>query len=253
MWSRELAVRSVFCIWGGPILALAGLWLLVSHSWPIRILITYFRDEHGRRPRPAPPQTARSPLTGAPRRANLTGEQKANIHGDSTPFTGYGPQAGRHRPLASEGESFRQGHEVEYFTLPVRSLLNRCTGVRMPFTWTINPYRGCEFACKYCYARYTHEYMEMRDGADFERKIYVKQDAADLRRGAQADKAEASTSRSGRPRIPISRPSAASKSRGQFWKSSPPQGLDLGIVTKGNMILRDLDVLRQIDKRTGSW
>src|SRR5438067_13798100 len=82
--------------------------------------------------------------------------------------------------LASHGESVRQGHEVEYFTLPVRSLLNRCVSKRqMPFTWTINPYRGCEFACKYCYARYTHEYMEL-DGSEFERKIYVKKDAAPL-------------------------------------------------------------------------
>src|SRR5438309_5894829 len=80
--------------------------------------------------------------------------------------------------LAAEGESLRQGHDVEYFTLPARSLLNRCTVARMPFTWTINPYRGCEFACKYCYARYTHEFMELRDGVDFERKIYVKQHAA---------------------------------------------------------------------------
>ena len=84
--------------------------------------------------------------------------------------------------LAAHGETLRQGHEVEYFTLPVRSLLNRCTGVRMPFEWTINPYRGCEFACKYCYARYTHEFMEMREGVDFEQKIYVKQHAADLLR-----------------------------------------------------------------------
>src|SRR5258708_11476026 len=82
--------------------------------------------------------------------------------------------------LASHGESVRQGHEVEYFTLPVRSLLNRCSGSRMPFTWTINPYRGCEFACKYCYARYTHEFMEMRDVVDFEQKIYAKQHAAEL-------------------------------------------------------------------------
>ncbi len=52
----------------------------------------------------------------------------------------------------------------------------------MPFTWTINPYRGCEFACKYCYARYTHEFMEMHDGLDFERKNYVKQQAAWLLR-----------------------------------------------------------------------
>src|SRR6202050_2340276 len=84
--------------------------------------------------------------------------------------------------LAAEGETLREGHNVEYFTLPARSLLNRCTGVRMPFTWTINPYRGCEFACKYCYARYTHEFMEMRDGAEFEQKIYVKQHTADLLR-----------------------------------------------------------------------
>ena len=84
--------------------------------------------------------------------------------------------------LAAEGTSLREAHEVEYFTLPVRSLLNRCTGVRMPFTWTINPYRGCEFACKYCYARYTHEFMELRDGVDFEQKIFVKQHAANLLR-----------------------------------------------------------------------
>src|SRR5438045_1571837 len=67
----------------------------------------------------------------------------------------------------------------EYFLLPVRSILNRCDSQRVPFEWTINPYRGCEFACKYCYARYTHEYMEL-DGAEFEKKIYVKKDAAPL-------------------------------------------------------------------------
>src|SRR6266567_2896052 len=80
--------------------------------------------------------------------------------------------------LASEGESLREGHNVEYFTLPAKSLLNRCVSHRqMPFTWTINPYRGCEFGCLYCYARYTHEFMEMRDGMAFEQKIYVKQHA----------------------------------------------------------------------------
>ena len=85
--------------------------------------------------------------------------------------------------LAAEGESLREGHNVEYFTLPARSLLNRCNSQRgLPFTWTINPYRGCEFACKYCYARYTHEFMEMRDGTEFEQKIYVKQHTAELLR-----------------------------------------------------------------------
>src|SRR5205809_231890 len=74
--------------------------------------------------------------------------------------------------LAAHGESVRQGHEVEYFTLPVKSLLNRCDSRRqMPFTWTINPYRGCEFGCKYCYARYTHEFMEIRNSIDFLQEI----------------------------------------------------------------------------------
>src|SRR5499427_4449328 len=71
---------------------------------------------------------------------------------------------------------------VEYFDLESRSVLNRCDSPRMPFSWTINPYRGCEFGCQYCYARYTHEFMEMRDGMEFEQKIYVKQHAADLLR-----------------------------------------------------------------------
>src|ERR1700747_1780501 len=85
--------------------------------------------------------------------------------------------------MASEGESIREGHNVEYFTLESRSLLNRCVSKRrLPFTWTINPYRGCEFACKYCYARFTHEFMEMREPADFEQKIFVKQHAAELLR-----------------------------------------------------------------------
>ena len=60
----------------------------------------------------------------------------------------------------------------EYFLLPVKSILNRCDSNRVPFEWTINPYRGCEFACKYCYARYTHEFLDQRDPMAFERRIF---------------------------------------------------------------------------------
>src|SRR6266480_6358472 len=73
----------------------------------------------------------------------------------------------------------KSAERPEYFVLPVKSILNRCDSKRVPFEWTINPYRGCEFACKYCYARYTHEYMEL-DGSEFERKIYVKKDPPPL-------------------------------------------------------------------------
>ena len=63
----------------------------------------------------------------------------------------------------------------------MKSILNHCDSARVPFSWTVNPYRGCEFGCQYCYARYTHEYMDL-DGQDFEKKIYVKQDAGPLAR-----------------------------------------------------------------------
>jgi hypothetical protein len=123
--------------------------------------------------------------------------------------------------LASEAESLREGHNVEYFTLPAKSLLNRSTSRRgMPFTWTINPYRGCEFGCRYCYARYTHEFMEMRDGAEFEQKIYVKQHTADVLRRELRRVKPGKPSRSAPQPIPTNRPSAATKSHAAFSKSS---------------------------------
>jgi len=151
--------------------------------------------------------------------------------------------------LASQGESLRQGHEVEYFTLPVRSLLNRCTGVRMPFTWTINPYRGCEFACKYCYARYTHEFMEMRDGVDFEQKIFVKQHAADLLRQELhhvKPGEEIALGTATDPYQPAER--RFEITRAILQEFARHRGLAIGIVTKSNLVLRDLDVLQQIAK-----
>ena len=149
--------------------------------------------------------------------------------------------------LAAHGESLRQGHDVEYFTLPVRSLLNRCTAARMPFTWTINPYRGCEFACKYCYARYTHEFMELRDGVDFERKIFVKQHAAELLRqelSSVKPGEEIAIGTATDPYQPIER--RLEVTRAILEELSRHAGLELGIVTKSNLVLRDIDLLQRI-------
>ena len=76
----------------------------------------------------------------------------------------------------------RQRTGVQYFSLPARSALNRESSRRMPFAWTLNPYRGCEFGCKYCYARYTHEFMELSNGLDIERKICARRGAPELLR-----------------------------------------------------------------------
>jgi len=153
--------------------------------------------------------------------------------------------------LAAEGESLRQGHQVEYFTLPVRSLLNRCVSKReMPFSWTINPYRGCEFACKYCYARYTHEFMEMRDGIEFEQKIYIKQHAADLlrqelRRVKPGEEIAIGTATD--PYQPAEK--RFEVTRGILEELARHEGLELGIITKSNLVLRDLDMLREINRK----
>ena len=149
--------------------------------------------------------------------------------------------------LAAHGESVRQGHEVEYFNLPVRSLLNRCTGARMPFTWTINPYRGCEFACKYCYARYTHEFMEMRDGIEFEQKIYAKQHASDLlrqelRKVKPGEDIALGTATD--PYQPIEKKLEITRSI--LEEIARHSGFEVGIVTKSAMVVRDIDVLQQI-------
>ena len=149
--------------------------------------------------------------------------------------------------LAAEGESVRQGHEVEYFTLPVRSLLNRCTSARMPFAWTINPYRGCEFACKYCYARYTHEFMELRDGADFEQKIFIKQHAAELLRQELRQvkpEEEIAIGTATDPYQPAER--RFEVTRAILEEFSRHQGHRIGIVTKSNLIVRDVDLLRAV-------
>ncbi len=151
--------------------------------------------------------------------------------------------------LAADGDSLRQGHDVEYFTLPVRSLLNRCTGVRMPFTWTINPYRGCEFACKYCYARYTHEFMEMRDGIDFEQKIFVKQRAADLLRQELRQVKTGEDIAIGTATDPYQPAERRYEvTRAILEEFARHQGLELGIVTKSNLVLRDIDVLQRVVK-----
>jgi DNA repair photolyase len=150
--------------------------------------------------------------------------------------------------LAASGESLRLGHAVEYFTLPVRSLLNRCVSKReLPFTWTINPYRGCEFACKYCYARYTHEFMEMRDGTEFEQKIYVKQHAAELLRqelGQVKSAEEIAIGTATDPYQPAER--RFEVTRAILEEFARHQGFELGIVTKSNLILRDLELLQRI-------
>ena len=150
--------------------------------------------------------------------------------------------------IAAEGESLREGHNVEYFTLGTRSLLSRVVSARnLPFTWAINPYRGCEFACKYCYARYTHEFMELRDGVDFERKIFVKQQAAallrsELKKVKRGEEIAIGTATD--PYQPAER--RFEITRAILEELARHSGLEIGIVTKSNLVTRDAEILRRV-------
>src|SRR3989441_436539 len=73
------------------------------------------------------------------------------------------------------GPTVDERRGVEYHELHSKDLVNKFNARPMPFGWTVNPYRGCEMACRYCFARYTHEFLGLNDPDAFERKIYVKE------------------------------------------------------------------------------
>jgi DNA repair photolyase len=144
----------------------------------------------------------------------------------------------------------------EYFLLPVKSILNRCDSDRVPFEWTINPYRGCEFACKYCYARYTHVYMEI-DGGEFEKKIFVKQDASALLARDVNQKYSYESKASGYtqaehiaigtatdPYQPAEKEYGVT--RACLEELAKRDGLSISIITKSDQVVRDIDILKVI-------
>jgi DNA repair photolyase len=154
--------------------------------------------------------------------------------------------------LAACGEVADEGHLVEFRTLPVRSLLNNSVSRRgLWFAKSINPYRGCEFGCRYCYARYTHEFMEMKDPADFERRIYIKQNAAWLLRqelrSLRADE-EIALGTATDPWQPIERRARVTRSILEVLAEF--RGLRIGVVTKSTLIERDIDLLQRIAERS---
>jgi DNA repair photolyase len=111
----------------------------------------------------------------------------------------------------------------------------------------VNPYRGCEFGCKYCYARYTHEYMEL-DGGEFETKIYVKKDSGPL---AERDLAceriwgeHIAMGTATDPYQPAEKEFGAT--RAILERMAEREGLSLSITTKSNLVLRDIDLLQKI-------
>src|SRR5919204_2163753 len=89
-------------------------------------------------------------------------------------------------PLFEQGATVRtfdtpEFRGITFYEINAKSIINRVPEVsRVPFRWTINPYRGCSHACRYCFARNTHTYLDFDAGHDFDSKIVVKVNAGEL-------------------------------------------------------------------------
>src|SRR5580658_10791707 len=136
---------------------------------------------------------------------------------------------------------------ITFFEIQSRSIINKVPeSSRMAFRWTINPYRGCSHACKYCFARNTHTYLDMDAGRDFDSQIVVKVNAGDLLRRelaaprwrgehiAMGTNVDCYQRAEGRYQMMPGIIGALRDARNPF-----------SILTKGTLILRDLDLLAE--------
>ncbi|MPZ65029.1 MAG: radical SAM protein [Pseudonocardiaceae bacterium] len=135
---------------------------------------------------------------------------------------------------------------MTFYEVWARSIVNKVPGAsRMPFRWTINPYRGCSHSCVYCFARRTHEYLDLDSGHDFDSKIVVKVNAPELLR------AELRRPRWGREHIamgtnvdPYQRAEGRYRLMPPILEALRDAANPFSILTKGTLVLRDLDLLR---------
>jgi DNA repair photolyase len=143
--------------------------------------------------------------------------------------------------------------ETRFYEVRARSVLNRVPAKsRMPFRWTINPYRGCSHACSYCFARPTHKYLDFDAGRDFEREIVVKINApealrAELARPSwQGEHVALGTNTDpyqwveGRYRLMVG-----------IWEAMRDFANPCSVLTKSPLLLRDLPLMLQIAQRAG--
>jgi DNA repair photolyase len=168
--------------------------------------------------------------------------------------------------LAAEATHADDGHLIDFRAIQSRTILNKSVSKRqIKHYWTINPFRGCEFGCKYCFARYTHEFLQPapintppRGTLDipqqpwalaFEHEIYLKENAAwlleqELRNIDPSEEIAIGTATD--PYQPIERRVGITRSLLEVFARQ--KGLRIGIITKSSLITRDIDLLQQIAK-----
>ncbi|MER6561789.1 Rv2578c family radical SAM protein [Streptomyces sp. NPDC001027] len=136
---------------------------------------------------------------------------------------------------------------ITFHEIRARSILNRVPGAsRMPFEWTVNPYRGCTHACVYCFARKTHGYLDLDTGIGFDTQIVVKVNAAELlRRQLASSRWHGEHVAMGTNVDCYQRAEGRYRLMPGILAALRDRANPYSILTKGTLILRDLDLLRQ--------
>jgi DNA repair photolyase len=136
---------------------------------------------------------------------------------------------------------------MTFYEVQAKSVVNRVPEAsRMPFRWTINPYRGCQHACRYCYARQSHSYLELDTGVDFDTKVVVKVNAPELVR-----KKMASPTWAGEHIAMGTNVDCYQRAEGRYRLMPGIIGAlkdaanPFSILTKGTLILRDMELLAE--------
>ncbi|CAH0123121.1 MULTISPECIES: Rv2578c family radical SAM protein [unclassified Microbacterium] len=135
--------------------------------------------------------------------------------------------------------------DMTFHEVLAKSALNHVPGgSRMPFSWTINPYRGCSHACTYCFARGTHQYLDLDGGTDFDSQIVVKTNVAEvlqreLRRGSWNHETVAL----GTNTDPYQRAEGRYRLMPDIIRALAESGTPMSILTKGTLIRRDIPLL----------
>ncbi|MCW3025305.1 MAG: radical protein [Solirubrobacterales bacterium] len=141
--------------------------------------------------------------------------------------------------------------ETRFYEVHAKSVLNRVPEKsRMPFRWTINPYRGCAHACVFCFARPTHKYLDFDAGRDFEREIVVKVNAPEVLRAELARKSwKHEHVALGTNTDPYQWVEGRYKLMQGIWEAMRDASNPCSVLTKSPLLLRDLKLMLEIGER----
>lgn len=140
-------------------------------------------------------------------------------------------------------------NQTQFVEVYPKKLINKVPSPDIPMDFSLNPYQGCEHGCVYCYARPTHEYWGYSSGLDFEKKILVKKNAPEMLRRELASRAWAPS-----PIMFSGNTDCYQPAERQFEITRDLLKVMLefrnpvGIITKNSLILRDLDILKELNK-----